>query len=78
MKFYSTSGDFKFITNADDPIEACYKALQKARREGARLEKYFYVDERGFRGQSEDNIIDTEGVPSEQIKIDGLDDQYDN
>lgn len=74
MKLYITSGDLQFITIADDYMEGCYKALKKARREGIRLDKYFYISERGFRGPSDDDPIDTDHVPEEQIKVDEIKD----
>jgi hypothetical protein len=74
-KYYITSGQLRFITVADTHMEACYKALQKARRDSIELEKYFYVSERGFRGPTDSPVIDTESVPDEQIDIRDVEDK---
>lgn len=68
-KYYITSGKLKIITMADSLMEACYKALQRAKNEEIPLDKYFYVSEKGYRGPTDSPIIDTESVPDEQIDI---------
>ena len=73
MKLYITSGDLQFITIADDYMEACYKALQKARRDGIKLDRYFYLSERGFRGPSDE--ITTDSIPEEQVKVEDIQDE---
>ena len=71
-KYYITSGNLKFIATAPSTLEACYKALQAAKRNEILLEKYFYVSEKGFRN-SEDfknqNSITTNDVYDEQIDV---------
>ena len=68
-KYYITSGELKIITNAPSVMEACYKALQAAKRNEIPLDKYFYVSEKGFRGPKNTDVITTEDVPDEQVDI---------
>ena len=71
-KYYITSGKLKFITVAPSVLEACYKALQKAKRDEISLDKYFYVSEKGFRNpedlKKKDNIT-TDDVYDEQVDV---------
>lgn len=74
-KYYITSGELKIITNAPSVLEACYKALQKAKRDEIPLDKYFYVSEKGFRGPKKNtDVITTEDVPDEQINVRDIED----
>ena len=67
-KYYVRSGQLErivdiFEDNVDNPLRACKMALQSC--EGEEIGYYFYVDERGFRGPSNDKLeIDTNFVPS--------------
>jgi hypothetical protein len=75
-KFYITSGKLKIVVTADNVMEACYKALKRARSEEITLDRYFYVSERGFRGiedYNKQNSITTDEVPDEQININDVD-----
>jgi hypothetical protein len=48
-KFYVKSGELQWVGMADDPMDACYKAMD-AIKGGTEVDPYFfYVDERGFR-----------------------------
>ncbi|KKL74832.1 hypothetical protein LCGC14_2060970 [marine sediment metagenome] len=47
-KYYVSSGELEKIVIADNPINACFKALLLC--DGETIDKYrFFVDERGFR-----------------------------
>lgn len=73
-KYYITSGKLRIITNAPSVMEACYKALQAAKRDEISLDKYFYVSEKGFRGPKDTNVITTDDVPDEQVDVRDIED----
>ena len=76
-KYYVTSGKLKIVVTADNVMEACYKALKRAKSEEITLDKYFYVSERGFRSiedYDKQNSITTDEVPEEQININDIED----
>ena len=47
MKYYVVSGEFKRIVTAKSSLDAAMSILKIC--DGETLEKYIYIDERGFR-----------------------------
>ncbi len=72
VKYYVKSGQLERIITAGSPIEACCKAIELS--EGETIdEHWFFVDERGFRGDySGHEPITTEDIPNNLIPIENV------
>ncbi len=68
-KYYVRSGELERIVTATCPLGAAEIALLKVN--GETLDKFFYIDERGFRGPTQiDNSIDTDYLPEHSLLLD--------
>ncbi|HUS88913.1 MAG TPA: hypothetical protein VMW91_06005 [Desulfosporosinus sp.] len=57
-KFYVLSGEIKWVGKAKNQLKACMMAIASL-KENAESDHFFYVDERGFRGDTASTKIPT-------------------